>query len=108
MAFLLTPGYVLAIKTFAAFAFAAAQGPQFVEPLTRLFTTMFITFSTVSIGFIAAFAWDSLSFDRRDAMVLGPLPISRATVVGAKLSAMAAFLVGACLSSTSRRRRRSR
>jgi hypothetical protein len=96
-AFLLTPGYLLALKTFGAFAFAAAKGPQFIEPLTRLFATIFIAFSTVSIGFIAAFAWDTLSFDRRDAMVLGPLPISRATVVGAKLAAMAAFVVGACL-----------
>jgi hypothetical protein len=97
VAFLLTPGYVLALRTFPAFAFAATKGPQFIEPLTRLFATVFIAFSTVSIGFLAAFVWDALSFDRRDAMVIGPLPIARATIVGAKLSALAALMLGACI-----------
>jgi hypothetical protein len=98
VAFLLTPGYMLALRSFSAFAMAAARGPEFVEPLTRLFTTIYLMFSTVATGLVAAFVWDALSLDRRDAMVLGPLPMSRATVVGAKLSAMAALLIGVCTS----------
>jgi hypothetical protein len=49
----------------------------------------------VTIGVIAAFAWDSLSFTRLDAMVLGPLPLRGRTVIAAKLTAMALFLLAA-------------
>jgi hypothetical protein len=98
VAFLITPGMLLAVQTFPAFEYARFTAPALILPMTRLLASLFLTFSTVSIGFIAAFAWDALSFDRRDAMVLGPLPISRSTVVRAKLCAMAALLLGACLS----------
>ena len=58
---------------------------------------MFVIYSMVTIGLIAVFVWDALSFDHRDAMVLGPLPIRRATIVGAKLAALGAFLLAAAL-----------
>jgi hypothetical protein len=47
----------------------------------------------VGVGVIAAVMWDALSFDRRDAMVLGPLPLRPATVIAAKLTALAALLL---------------
>jgi hypothetical protein len=47
----------------------------------------------IAIGVIAAFEWDALAFDRRDAMVLGPLPVSGRTIVAAKASALAALLL---------------
>jgi hypothetical protein len=69
-----------------------------LEPLIRLLATLFITYCIVSIGVIAAFTWDALGFDRRDAMVLGPLPVGGATVISAKLAALAALLLsGAAL-----------
>jgi len=50
------------------------------------------------MGVIAAFTWDALGFDRRDAMVLGPLPVGGATIISAKLTALAALLLsGAAL-----------
>lgn len=97
LAFLLTPGYFIALSSFNAFAAAQARAPHLLEPMRQILSGIFLAFSTVSIGLIAAFTWDALSFDRRDAMVLGPLPVSRATVVRAKLSAMGAFLMGICV-----------
>ena len=50
MAFMLTPGYMLAASSFTRFAAALALAPQTVEPLTRMFTTIFMGLSTVSIS----------------------------------------------------------
>ena len=60
--------------------------------MTRLLATIFLMYSMIAIGVLAAFEWDALGFDRRDAMVLGPLPVSGRTVVAAKASALAALL----------------
>jgi len=97
VAFLMAPGMILAIQMYPTYSYAVRGAPELVEPLTRQLTSLFLTFSTVSVGLVSAFAWDALSFDRRDAMVLGPLPIGRATVVSAKLAALVVFLLGACV-----------
>jgi len=56
-----------------------------------------VGYAMVAAGLVAVFVWDSLTFDRRDAMVLGPLPLRPRTVMLAKLSALALFLLGAAL-----------
>ncbi len=98
LALLITPAVLVPFQLISAFEFAAILRPEMLEPLTRLIATIFITYSMVSIGVIAAIMWDALSFDRRDAMVLGPLPLGSETVVAAKLAALALFLLIAALS----------
>src|SRR3989442_185194 len=93
MAFLMTPGLLLPILLSGRFEFAAIRFPAMLDPLIRLMASLFITYGIVSMGVIAAFTWDALGFDRRDAMVLGPLPISGTTVISAKLSALAVLLL---------------
>ena len=93
LAFLITPGFLFPLQLSGAFEFAAIRFPAMLDPLIRLVTTIFITYGIVSIGVIAAFTWDSLGFDRRDAMVLGPTPVGGATIVTAKLAALAALLL---------------
>jgi hypothetical protein len=98
VAFLITPGFLLPIQLAGPFEFAAIRFPALLEPMIRLLATLFITYSIVSMGVVAAYTWDVLGFDRRDAMVLGPLPISGAAIVSAKLSALAILLLsGAAL-----------
>src|SRR5438093_7427550 len=58
---------------------------------------VFITYSAVTVGFVGACAWESLVFDRRDAMVLGPLPLRRATIVTAKIAAVASLMLAVSL-----------
>ena len=93
LAFLITPGLLMPIQMVQTFEFAAIRFPAMLEPMTRLMATICITYSMTTIGVVAAVMWDQLSFDRRDAMVLGPLPLNASTVVAAKLSAMALFLL---------------
>ena len=51
----------------------------------------------VTTGLITVFIWDTLVFDKRDAMVLGPLPLRGTTIVAAKLAALATLLLGTAL-----------
>ena len=93
LAFLLTPALLMPFQIVSTFEMASLRFPQLLEPLTRMVATIFILYSMVAVGVIAAVMWDALAFDRRDAMVLGPLPLPASTVIAAKLTAMAALLL---------------
>ena len=93
VAFLVTPGFLIPLQLAGAFELAYARFPQMVEPMTELLSTVFLVYGIVVVGVVAALVWDGLAFDRRDAMVIGPLPVAGPTVVGAKLAAMAALLL---------------
>src|SRR5262245_5950681 len=86
VAFLMMPGLFLSAPSFSAYEYARARAPELILPMTRMRATMLLTYSMVTVGLIGASLWDSLVFDRRDAMVLGPLPVGRATIVRAKLA----------------------
>jgi len=55
-----------------------------------------ISASIAVVGLFAVLAWNAVFPDRRDCLVLGPLPVSTPTIILAKLSAMAAAL-GVCV-----------
>jgi hypothetical protein len=93
LAFLITPGLFFPIRLAEIFEVASLRFPLMVDPLTRLNATMFVTFGIVAVGLIAAFEWDALAFDRRDAMVIGALPVRGRTIVTAKLAALGALLL---------------
>jgi len=100
LAFLVTPGMFLVVQLMPSYRVAVLRAATFGTPeiVDRLLTAMgsvFVMFSMITIGLVTAFIWDALSFDRRDAMVLGPLPIRGAAVVAAKVAALGAFLLGA-------------
>lgn len=44
------------------------------------------------VGLVTVVSWDTIFPDRRDAMVLGPLPVTPGTILGAKLAASGALL----------------
>src|SRR5262249_19718631 len=79
LALLITPAVLAPFQLISTFEMAAIRFPQLLDPMTRVVATIFVTYSMVSIGVIAAVMWDSLSFDRRHAMMLGPLPPRRRT-----------------------------
>jgi hypothetical protein len=102
-AFLLVPGVFLLAAMFPTFENAAIRvkyhrAPEgLVQDLIMWIAFLLTTYSMASTGFIAVLAWDSLTFDRRDAMVLGPLPLKPATILSAKLAALGAFLLAGSL-----------
>ena len=44
---------------------------------------LFVSVSMILLALVAVVAWDGLALDVRDEAILGPLPIPRATIVGA-------------------------
>jgi hypothetical protein len=94
LAFLLPPGLFLLVEVIPLYALVATHFPEMLNALLLRLAFVFVTYSMVTIGFVAVFVWDALTFDRRDAMVLGPLPVSAGTIMLAKLGALAVFLVG--------------
>jgi hypothetical protein len=100
LAFLITPGfmmviYVMPMYELTALVARARNMPWLVDEILQLMGGILVTYSMVTTGFIAVFVWDALAFERRDAMVLGPLPVASATIVSAKLAALATLLFGA-------------
>ena len=54
----------------------------------------FIGYSMAVSGLLTVLVWDALFPDRRDAVVLGALPVRTRTAAAARLAALAAFVVG--------------
>jgi hypothetical protein len=94
LAFLITPGAMLALQVVSRYAFAVYRQPSLVDTMTAALAIVFVTYSSVTTGLVAVSVWDALAFDRRDAMVLGPLPVGGTTVIAAKVGALGAFLLG--------------
>src|SRR5262245_46799913 len=74
-----------------------------VHPLTRSEITrlwlragdrfVFVSYAMVVMGFVMTFKWDSLFPDRRDYLILTPLPVSLREFFTAKVFALCAFLL---------------
>lgn len=102
IAFLITPGLFLMMKTMSGYELMVMVArhrnmPHLIEQFLAQMAVLFVSYSMISIGLLTVFIWDTLVFDKRDAMVLGPLPLQGSTIVGAKLAALATFLVGTAL-----------
>ena len=93
LAFLVTPGFMISLQLVTRYIFAAIRGPSAVEPLTATLGFMFIIYSALAAGLVAVFLWDGLMFSRRDAMVLGPLPVHGVALIVAKVCALGALLL---------------
>ncbi len=74
------------------FLMSIAANPR--NPIILMWTIEQRMISTMMLiaGLIAVASWDNIFPDRRDAMILGPLPVRPRTVLAAKVAACAAVL----------------
>lgn len=103
LACLLTPGVLVTVNALTEVEVVARRArllhaTGMIEPLLAVLASVLITYVMVAVGLIAVFEWDALAFDRRDAMLLGPLPLRGVTIVGAKLAALGTFLLAVSVS----------
>jgi hypothetical protein len=54
---------------------------------------LFICYSMIAMGVVMVFEWDALFPDRRDYLILTPLPLRAFTLFAAKMAALGIFLV---------------
>jgi hypothetical protein len=98
LAFLLMPGVMMMsggarLLDMVEFRARLLHASGMLEPVLAYLASDLIMYSMVTVSFIAVLEWDALGFDRRDAMVLGPLPLRGSTIIGAKLAALGALLI---------------
>jgi hypothetical protein len=91
VAILALPGAILSL-------FMIADHPMIRSELTRMWLRagdryIFVCFAMVVMGFVMTFKWDSLFPDRRDYLILTPLPISLKEFFAAKVMSLCGFLV---------------
>src|SRR5215470_12860066 len=91
VAMLALPGAILSL-------FTIADHPLIRPDLTRLWLRagdryVFICYSMVVMGFVMTFKWDSLFPDRRDYLILTPLPISLKEFFAGKVISLLGFLL---------------
>ena len=108
LAFILTPCLLILISVFPQFQLlvirvgriqlppgvivrATAVRNLMAEDMIEWIVSVLVGYSMITVGLVAVFAWDALTFDRRDAMLFGPLPVRGLTIILAKLAALAAF-----------------
>src|SRR3954454_5237292 len=89
-------GFVAVPGIFASFPMLAT-GVRFDRPFANDWQFVgnfyfFVLYSMVAMGFVMVFEWDSLFPDRRDYLVLTPLPLGGSAIFLAKVAALAAFL----------------
>jgi hypothetical protein len=72
---------------------ALVKGPEALRVMTRADKGLYIGFVMVATAAVTAIAWKSLLSDRRDALVLGVLPVRPVTIVGARLAAIGVYMV---------------
>jgi len=64
------------------------NGAQWDQPNCWIFERLFLALTMLVIGLFAVLGWDSIFPDKRDLLVLSPLPVKPRTVFRAKLAAL--------------------
>jgi predicted permease len=72
---------------------ARQLGPEALRLVSLNDKALYLGVSLVVSGVVSVIAWSSLLPDRRDALILGALPVRGRTIVAARLLALTAFLV---------------
>lgn len=76
---------------------ARQLGPEALRLMSLNDKALYLGVSLVVSGVISVIAWNSLLPDRRDALILGALPVRARTIVAARLLALTAFITAIAL-----------
>jgi hypothetical protein len=95
LAMLAAPGILLSFYSQFSWELLARHrdGQRAFLLSARFDASLYLTLTFTAIAVVAAARWQSLVIDRRDALVLGILPIRARTIVAAKLAALATYTV---------------
>jgi len=93
IASLATPGIFLPLWMYFRWSSAAARGGRLALHRTLLFDkSIYLGVTTVGIALLGAMIWHTLIVERRDALILGSLPVRGRTITFGKLAAMAVYI----------------
>ena len=99
LALLAVPGVIFSLRSYGQYSFRWTRigypVPPFPLDLTVSWSDkfLFLYLSMILMGFITVLEWDALFPDRRDYLILTPLPIRLRTLLAAKVTALFLFLM---------------
>jgi hypothetical protein len=94
------PAIQLPLHVWGSYARAAFLAPESLPFLMWPHKLLFVTFAMVATALVSLVIWDNVFPDRRDAFVIGHLPIRSSTMVLARLLALAALMLLIALGSS--------
>jgi hypothetical protein len=99
LALVAVPGVIFSLRSYGQYSFRWTRigypVPPFPLDLTVSWSDkfLFLYLSMILMGFITVLEWDALFPDRRDYLILTPLPIRLRTLLTAKVTALFLFLM---------------
>jgi hypothetical protein len=87
------PGFTMALRLAGPYSRALRASRTALSEIIMRDQVLYVTYSMMALAFIALLMWESVFPDRRDARVLGVLPLSTRTHVIGRLAALGAFAV---------------
>jgi hypothetical protein len=88
-----TPGIFLPLWMYFRWAeVAAIRGLPSMHVALLFDQTIYLGITAVGVALLTAMVWHTLIIERRDALILGSLPVRRRTVTIAKLAALTAYI----------------
>jgi hypothetical protein len=91
LAALATPGVMLSGSQYYFYAHARTFAPELQDHIVFVSQTLHIAFAMAVAGLVTMMVWTSLTPDRRDALVLGTLPLRTGEQARARLIALLRF-----------------
>jgi hypothetical protein len=93
VAFLAAPGACMSVWMSARWEFIARySGADVLRTVSAADKVLYLGFTMIGTAIVTVLAWQSLMVDRRDAIVLGALPVSHRVIIRAKLLALASYI----------------
>lgn len=86
------PATQLPLRAWQQYLAASRRTPEILDVLMWPHKLLFVTFAMVTTAVVALVIWDNVFPDRRDAFIIGHLPIRPRTIVGARLIALAGLM----------------
>jgi hypothetical protein len=93
------PAINLPLHVWTGYARAARLAPDTLVALMWPHKLMFVTFAMAATALVSLVIWDNVFPDRRDAFVIGHLPVRSSTVVAARLIAVSGLMLLIALGS---------
>lgn len=88
---LAVPGLTMALRVGRTYIYAAQASRDSLFDAIMRDQVLYVTYSMTALGFIALLIWEGVFPDRRDARLLGVLPLSTRTHVTGRLTSLGTF-----------------
>lgn len=89
LAALAMPPLLWTVKSIVPYGLMAIHGYALMESVSWFDKSLLMMLAMVSAGIVTVLSWEALLVDRRDALVLGALPVAPLPIVAAKAAAIA-------------------